>query len=57
VAFELGADVNDRLVIGDAQLQGQARVEVAFGFCGLRGRLDRAQGPDPLRAALAYLAQ
>jgi len=44
-------------VIGDAQLQGQARVEVAFGFCGLRGRLDRAQGPDPLRAALAYLAQ
>jgi hypothetical protein len=44
-------------VIGDSQLQGQARVEVAFGFRGLRGRFDGAQGPDPVRAALAYLAQ
>jgi hypothetical protein len=45
------------LVIGDSQPQGQARVEVAFGFRGLRGRFDGAQGPDPVRAALAYLAQ
>jgi len=44
-------------VISDSQLQGQARVDVAFGFCGLRGRFDGAQCPDPIRAALAYLAQ
>jgi hypothetical protein len=44
-------------VIGDPQLQGQARVEVALRFCGLRGRFDAAQGPDPVRAALAYFAK
>jgi hypothetical protein len=40
-------------MVGDSQLQGQARVEVAVGFRGPGGRFDGAQGPDPVRAALA----
>ena len=40
-------------MIGNSQPQGQVRVEVAFGFGGLRCRFDRTQCRDLVLAALA----
>ena len=37
-------------MIGDSELQGEARIVVAFGFRGLRGRFDCAQRPHPVLA-------